>query len=180
MITKSIQQFSDDSDIEVIHVVNKSTDSSGQLKEEKEKDLDNTLNSSIDLTVKHDVFSTEISEDTINTENDNQEKQQTMQKFADDSDIEEVSYAADNKSTGSSNKLKEEKEKDLDNTIDMDKDHQEQFNLKNPTADDLFRVILCDSKKYEVESPLKRCRQNIVYSVECFALHVMTMAHTKM
>ena len=48
------------------------------------------------------------------------------------------------------------------------------FNFSNPTADDLFRIIIVDPSKYEVSQPLKGVVQNNMYTVKGCVLHDIT------
>ena len=60
------------------------------------------------------------------------------------------------------------KERDPNTSFDMviDRDHPVPFNLKNPSAAELFRVLLLYPSKCEVRSPSKRCRENKMYTIK--------------
>ena len=56
----------------------------------------------------------------------------------------------------------------------IDRDHPIPFNLKNPSAAELFRVLLLSPSKCEVRSPLKRCRENKMYTIKNFQISEIT------
>ena len=47
-------------------------------------------------------------------------------------------------------------------------------NLKNPSSQELFKMILTNPTQYEVQSPLKSCRENTVYTVKNCTLDEIT------
>ena len=57
-------------------------------------------------------------------------------------------------------------EEDLDNGIASPvSSHLDEFNCINPTAEMIFQSILFEPKRYEVTSPLKRVRENKMYTI---------------
>ena len=68
------------------------------------------------------------------------------------------------------------KERDPNTSFDMviDRDHPVPFNLKYPSAAELFRVLLLYPSKCEVRSPLKMCRENKMYTFKNFQISEIT------
>ena len=98
---------------------------------------------------------------------------------ADDSDveiIEVIDKSVDNTNTLKLEKMDSLKERDPNTSFDMviDRDHPVPFNLKNPSAAELFRVLLLYPSKFEVRSPLKRCRENKMYTIKNFQISEIT------
>ena len=98
---------------------------------------------------------------------------------ADDSDveiIEVIDTSVDNTKTLKLEKMDSLKERDPNTSFDMviDRDHPVPFNLKNPSAAELLRVLLLYPSKCEVRSPLKRCRENKMYTIKNFQISEIT------
>ena len=98
---------------------------------------------------------------------------------ADDSDvdiIEVIDKSVDNTKTLKLEKMDSLKERVPNTSFDMviDRDHPVPFNLKNPSAAELFRVLLLYPSKCEVRSPLKRCRENKMYTIKNFQISEIT------
>ena len=48
------------------------------------------------------------------------------------------------------------------------------YNYENPTAEQLFKLILFRNKEYEKSFPLKGIRRNFVYTIKNFSLDSIT------
>ena len=149
----------DDSDVDIIEVIDKSVDNTKTLKLEKIdalKKIDPNPSFAIDPIVPLSS-SPFVSSDAA------------------DSDveiIEVIDKSVDNTKTLKLEKMDSLKERDPNTPFDMviDRDHPVPFNLKNPSAAELFRVLLLYPSTFEVRSPLKRCRENKMYTIKNFQI----------
>ena len=145
----------DDSDVDIIEVIDKSVDKKKMLKLEKIdalKKIDPNPSFAIDPIVP-------LSSSPF------------LSSDADDSDVEIIEIidkSVDNTKTLKLEKMDSLKESDPNTSFDLvlDRDHPVPFNLKHPSAAELFRVLLLYPSKGEGRSPLKRYTENKMYTIK--------------